>query len=92
MDMKTKRTFLQIETRRSVTFTAESTTGTIVCAACGPETKFLTTSEVALVSGCSESALKRAISQGLIHAQLLPAGDLSICAHSLAAMTEERHK
>ena len=86
--MKTKRTLI-IETRRSVTFTRESITDRIVCAACGLEAGLLTTAEVALVSGRSESAVISAISQGMLHAQLSPGGDLSICAHSLSAMAHE---
>jgi hypothetical protein len=87
--MTAKRTLLRIESHRSVTVTMECATVPSICAACGRETRLLSTSEVALFSGRSESEVKDAISQGLLHTQLMQEGSLAICAHSMMELRDE---
>jgi len=88
--MTVKRTILRIESHRSITFTLECAAVPSICAACGRETRLLSTSEVALFSGRSESEVKYAISQGLLHTQLTQEGSLAICAHSVLELRDER--
>lgn len=86
--MKRKRTHIKIETRRSITYTLESSTGLILCAACGRTTKLLSISEAAPASGRSESAPINVVSNDTPNAYLSHAGDPSSFTHSESAMSE----